>query len=350
MSFFRILNVFLWVALVMGLEQLGAKQIELGVRARDDISQSFLLNPRYQHMNSLEQRTDQGPIREEDAASPPWIHELKNRYISIFKTALGKEFLLRFNTLWVGPVPAFRNGASRVVVFKKMDEKLFLLEAPDGYIIDEDLSLSLVLVEFPIIEEKDEVITFDFNAGMSQHFFYSSSWHGSDYPAQGLQGHFTATDLQFSYVDEAVLLESNQVFIRQVAQMKLNLSRVPLEIRYFLSPYKENPHFKVVRGGEFDKMAFFEVAPRYNKYGRQDIYATKFDLTKPIVFALSPNTPSEYRQAVQDGVLYWNQAFPRDVVSVVDVPEGISPPASRLQYYSVGGLGRCEYGLCGCSA
>ena len=352
MLFCQILSAFLGMSVVVGAEGTSVQQIpwELGVQARDDITESFLVNSRTHsvghildsfegkaavvpldaEMHVFQGRGDsEGPIHQSGGplgVQSPWIDKLENKFISIFKRALDKEFLIRFNTITPGPVSTFTNGASRVVVFKKINEKLFLLEATDGHMINQDVPLSLILAEFPIIKEDDGVITFDFNAGMSQHFSYSSSWHASDYVTVGLLSHFAALDVQFSYVDEAALSKNNQLFIRQVAQVKSGNIRVPLEVRYIIAPYKANPNFKVTQAGEFDEVGFFEVAPRYNKYGIQDIYATKFDLTKPIIFALSANTPSDYRQAVRDGVLYWNQAFDGDVVSVVDVPEGVSAP------------------------
>jgi hypothetical protein len=35
----------------------------------------------------------------------------------------------------------------------------------------------------------------------------------------------------------------------------------------------------------------------------------KFDIHKPIVFALSAEIPARYRDVVRDGVLYWNKAL-----------------------------------------
>ena len=286
------------------------------VRAADDIAQSFALGA-----------SPPGGDREfpRFGDGEPWADGVRNQYLSIYETALEKEFLFRFSTTLANPVATFSNGASRVVAFRKVEDKLYLLEATDGHMVNQDVPLSLVLAEFPIIEEKDGVITFDFNAGMSQHFIFSSSWHASDFWLSGMFEHFAALDAQTSYVDEAVLSD-NRLSIRQVAQVKLLFIREPLEVRYFIEPYRANSRFNVTRGGEFHRVGFFEVAPRFNQHGTRDIYATKFDIAEPIVFALSANTPSEFRQAVQDGVLYWNRAFGHDMVQVVDAPAGVSAP------------------------
>jgi hypothetical protein len=55
----------------------------------------------------------------------------------------------------------------------------------------------------------------------------------------------------------------------------------------------------------------------------------KFDSHKPIVFALSTAIPDRYRQAVRDGVLYWNKAFGRPLLQVIDAPDDVTAPSPR---------------------
>jgi hypothetical protein len=52
----------------------------------------------------------------------------------------------------------------------------------------------------------------------------------------------------------------------------------------------------------------------------------KFDTEKPIVFALSAGIPAQYREAVRDGVLYWNKAFGVPLLRVIDAPDGVTAP------------------------
>ena len=245
--------------------------------------------------------------------------------VSILSSALEKEFLLSSNVLSESPVPMFANMKSRIVAFKKVDNRLFLLEATDGHIVREDIPASLVLAEFPILEEKNGLITFDFNEGMSR-LFVLGGWQGSDFSSPGFKENFSATPVRISYIDSASLNE-NRLFIRQIAQLQPTPTQlVPVEVRYYLQPYRPNPNFKPTRGTNFERMGFFEIAPRWNKFGTQDIYATKFDFTKPIVYAISANTPKEYRPAVRDGILYWNKAFGKEVVKVIDAPKGATAP------------------------
>ena len=55
----------------------------------------------------------------------------------------------------------------------------------------------------------------------------------------------------------------------------------------------------------------------------------KFDSHKPIVFALSAAIPVRYRQAVRDGVLYWNKALGQPLLQVIDAPDGVTAPSPR---------------------
>ncbi|HEX4924201.1 MAG TPA: zinc-dependent metalloprotease, partial [Bdellovibrionales bacterium] len=63
-----------------------------------------------------------------------------------------------------------------------------------------------------------------------------------------------------------------------------------------------------------------------NPQGLDIVHATRFHPAKPITFAISANTPPEFKDAVREGVLYWNQAFGKDVVKVIDAPQGVVAP------------------------
>jgi hypothetical protein len=51
------------------------------------------------------------------------------------------------------------------------------------------------------------------------------------------------------------------------------------------------------------RFGFYETYPQWRS-GRWVLYAMKFDVHEPIVFALSSAIPKDYRAAVRDGVLY----------------------------------------------
>ena len=72
----------------------------------------------------------------------------------------------------------------------------------------------------------------------------------------------------------------------------------------------------------------------------------KFDVHEPIVFALSSAIPERRRAAVRDGVLYWNQAFGRSVIRVIDAPPGVrapSPDYNVIQWVTSGDFASTSY-------
>jgi hypothetical protein len=72
----------------------------------------------------------------------------------------------------------------------------------------------------------------------------------------------------------------------------------------------------------------------------------KFDVREPIVFALSSAIPKDYRAAVRDGVLYWNRAFGRSLIRVIDAPPSVrapSPDYNVIQWVTSGDFASTSY-------
>jgi hypothetical protein len=99
-------------------------------------------------------------------------------------------------------------------------------------------------------------------------------------------------------------------------------------VHYYLSPYRPDPDFKPFEIENLDHFGFYETYPQ-QRSGRTILYAMKFDSHKPIVFALSAAIPEHYRQAVRDGVLYWNRVFGRPLLEVIDGPDDVMAPSPR---------------------
>jgi hypothetical protein len=72
----------------------------------------------------------------------------------------------------------------------------------------------------------------------------------------------------------------------------------------------------------------------------------KFGTGTPIVFALSSGIPSQYREAVRDGVRYWNKAFGVPLLQVTDAPDGVTAPNPRynvIQWETNGAFGATSH-------
>jgi len=249
--------------------------------------------------------------------------------ISISKNSLEKEFLLQANIIQQIPAPMFENLKSRVVAFRKIEGLLYMLEATQGHTVTKDLPQALILTAFPITKETGERVYFDFDAGMAFLFTASGDWRASDMSGTEYNPaiEFAAMGKAWSYLKNAKIDEANNEFvIEQMAQVP-ELGLLTAEVRYYLKPYRPSEKFVPTRTTNFERMGFFEVAPLMMEGGSTLVHATKFNIEKPLVYAISANTPADFKQAVKDGVLYWNKVFGREVIQVIDAPEGVTAPA-----------------------
>ncbi len=289
-------------------------------RAKSAIGDSF-------GVQSVKPAANQNAGEEQAPAQPSPVNVDKAK-ITIQKSALEKEFLLQSNMTLQEELPRFGGLKSRVVFFRQMDKKLYMIEASQGLLLPKDYPQVLPIAEFDVLSETEGEIVFDFNTGMSR-LFISNDWRSRD---GGEEAGYVSAKPAFSYISKARLtpnnyLEINQVALLELAQRGLAMN-VPVEVAYYLKPYAPNPAFQpTVAPDTYDRMGFFEVAPQFSKEGGIVTYAAKMDISKPIVYAMSANTPPEYRDAVREGILYWNKAFGREVIKVVDAPKDQTTPS-----------------------
>ncbi|MEQ1877783.1 MAG: hypothetical protein ABL958_14155, partial [Bdellovibrionia bacterium] len=254
-------------------------------------------------------------------------------HLTIRKSSLEKEFLLQTSMITVAGAPRFRGMKSRVIAFRWRGDKVYLVEATKGHTVTKDLPQTLILAEFNILNQAEETLTVDFNKGMSQ-LFVATDWRAQDLDGGAYGNEFVAVEARSSYIEEAKTV-NNTVVLRQIAQLKLpnvgaqaNLHLQAVEVKYYLSPYNPDQTYKPVRSKDFLRTGFFEGAPLANVDGADLVYATRFNPANPITYAVSANTPAEFKDAVREGVLYWNQAFGKEVVKAIDAPAGVVAPDS----------------------
>jgi hypothetical protein len=247
------------------------------------------------------------------------------KLISIKKSALDKEFLLQASMMRQVPIPTASGLKSRIVAFKKVDDALFMMEATQGHVISKDLPSQLILAKLPIITESETDVVIDFSGGMAN-TFVSGDWYGSDDGASYIKT-FRSLEVKTSFID-AASFHGNALSIRQIAQV-MGTQLDTIEVKYYLEPYDPNPDFVKTPGQPLDAFGFFQVAPLYQSEdgnGVLDTYASKWDTSKAIVYAISANTPAEYVEAVRDGILYWNRALPNAPIQALVAPAGVSAP------------------------
>jgi hypothetical protein len=264
------------------------------------------------------------------AATEPALTLDKNK-ISIKKSALEKEFMLQASMITQPTFPSFHGQKSRIVFFRQVDNKLYLIEASKGLLVAKNYPQTLALTEFPILAQTATDVMFDFNAGMNR-LFTSHDWHTRDLSGAMPETSVTSIKATFSYIQRASFSDANSLEIRQIAQLEVpmegGISNMAVEVAYYLNPYSPTAGFAPTRAPRtLDHMGFFEANPQFNDESGMTSYAAKLDVNKPIVYAISANTPADFKAAVRDGILYWNKAFGKDVIKVVDAPTGVFAPS-----------------------
>jgi hypothetical protein len=261
--------------------------------------------------------------------SAPGLFPENGTLLRIEKASLEKEFLFQAGRISQVMAPLGVSLQSRIVAFRQWGDKVYLLEATKGHTVTYDLPQTLILTSFPVVKETEHDVTFDFNMGMTQ-IFGAADWHTSDLEGGFFNPSYNAVKTRNSVLTK-VETEDNRLRIDQLATLDVpssngSVESAPVLMRYYIAPYAPNPGFQPVRSPGFDRLGFFEIAPFVGDDGQPVVLATKFDLSKPIVYAISSNTPKEFREAVRSGILYYNKILGEGKVQVVDAPAGVTAP------------------------
>lgn len=254
-------------------------------------------------------------------------------FVSLNKTALDKEFLLHANLIPQQNQASSHGIQARVVAFKRVMDKVFLMEANQGHLVTGDLPAQLILAEIPILRETGDTLILDFNQGMRK-AFVAGNWYASDYTGGAkFVANREIVQIQTSFI-QSISVEDNELEIRQIAQAiateKDETSAPTYEFRYYLSPYRPNKNFQPKLSTDFSRVGYFEIAPLIEpETGKVLSYISRWDTTKPITYYVSANTPAEYVDAIKEGILYWNQIFGREVLRAEVAPAGVTAPSAR---------------------
>ncbi len=244
------------------------------------------------------------------------------------KSALEKEFLLSGSLLPQDTMNTSHGLQSRIIAFRRRGNNVYMLEASQGHRVSSDLPQTLVRAEIPVIREEGDSLTLDFNTGMRQ-IFLKSGMHASDAEGFSAKEDYSAVPVRTSFI-QSIGFKNETMEIDQVVQVDLGGSQQALpnfEVKYYISPYAKNANYKSKENR--DKIPnFFEVSPqlRDDGTGQTDTYISTRDLTKPITYYISANTPPEYVQTIKEGVLYWNQVLGRDLIKAAMAPQGVTAP------------------------
>lgn len=249
--------------------------------------------------------------------------------VAIPDSGFGKEYLLSTSIIPQAGAATSRGMEGRVVLFELYEDGVDLYETTEGKVVTQDLPARRLLTTFPIVSQEGGQVVIDFNAGMRRLSY--SSWYSLDGSVFDARNFERSAELPQARVFEAEL-ENGILVVRQAVQARSRSMDPDLEtryeIRYFLSPYV---------AGEFEPKEMHPEESRYARYlagaskiepetGRVSKNLSRFDISDPVVFHYSANTPENMREAVEEGILYWNKAFGKDVIEAKMAPKGITAP------------------------
>ena len=258
----------------------------------------------------------------------PQLRVVDKFLLGIPKNGFGKDYLFTASLIPQARAATSTGLAAKIVRLELFPDGVDLYESTQGVMVTEDLPARRLLASFAIVR-KDGDLVVDFNKGMRRVF--TQAWTGG--------GDSSDRDRTLEVPDGRVFemrQEAGRLVIRQSVQARSRQSDQNLEqryeVRYFLSPYRSG----AAAGKEPDVAdaryaRFFQTESMIEPVtGRMFSRLARFDIRKPVVFHYSANTPSDYVQAVKDGILYWNRAFGKDVVEARKAPDGVTAPDANL--------------------
>lgn len=253
--------------------------------------------------------------------------------LTMSKDALGKEFFLNGAVAYQKRYgkgnseitnPTSKSMRTRIVIFEEQDGRLAMLDVSGGTQPGDEIKPTILLTTFPIVASDETTITFDFNDGM-KNVIISFDWYVSDIGGMQINEDM-ALSIEDSFLEK---VENNDAAITavQVISARTGAAILPMKATYYLSPYKPNPNYKPALSPGFRYLGYLETNPLVEEgFGVPYTYIARWDITKPIKFYLSQDIPIKYRDAVREGVLYWNKAFGHDVIQVDMAPGDVKAP------------------------
>jgi hypothetical protein len=267
------------------------------------------------------------PPKKASVPAAPSLEVADKFMLAIPKAGLGKDYQFAASIIPQEVAATSQGLAGKIVRFELFPDGVDMYESTLGLVVTEDLPARRLLATFPIVRQDDQKVVVDFNKGMRRVF--TESWTSGG-------------GLDFGDRDEVLEVPDSRVFevrqdkdrliIRQSVQARSrewaeNLE-ARYEMRYFLSPYKPlDFEGKEPTAPDSRYVGYFETDGHLEEgTGRVSSRIARFDVHQPLLFYYSANTPSNYVEAVKDGILYWNSAFGKEIVQVKKGPDGVTAP------------------------
>ncbi|MGB0582119.1 MAG: zinc-dependent metalloprotease, partial [Limisphaerales bacterium] len=266
------------------------------------------------------------PSKKSKATLP--LEVAPNYSVSIPKASLNRDFLMSGSMIPQAGAATSTGLAGKIVRFQLFHDGVDLYENPQGLVVTDDLPTKRLITTFPIIKQDDNQVVIDFNKGMRRVF--TEIWYANS-------TRFSSSDRdQVAEVSMSrvfsVARDKDLLIVRQSAQVRdrrrSQNEEARYELRYFLQPYVRKKFTSKENAVDTKRYTmFFETQPQLEKTtGRSTTKIAHFDISKPVTFYWSANTPKEYVEAVRDGILYWNRAFGKPLVKAAKAPRKVTAP------------------------
>lgn len=205
--------------------------------------------------------------------------------------------------------------SSKIVSFEKKEGKIYVLEDLSRSLETNTLKTNNIIFQLPILSESEKGIVVNFKEGFKN--FYVTLY------GENILLDIEEAVFQEIQVSESLLFLSPMTKVRFQENDKEVVKTLNLKLRFW--EYKDNPNFeKKVSPDEIRPKYFTTEKVRNFETNQMERYIIRFDHSKPITYYLSNEIPQEYREALKEGVLYWNSVFKKEQFIVLDLPEGIS--------------------------
>ncbi len=268
--------------------------------------------------------------QEADLKETPKLKPAGDGRVAVPLAAIGKEYLMSISIIPQYEAATSSGLSGHIVIFELFDDALDMYESSTGLVVTDDLPTRRLVASFPVVKKQKNQVIIDFNAGMRRVF--TAGWIGRNrFSADAMADVLEVPQSRvFSVKDE-----KGQLSIRQAVQARSRQFRQDveqrMEVRYFIGPYTP---------GDFKSKSNTPVTSRYVRYfettatleltsGRPESHTARFDITKPVTFYYSGNTPEAYVDSIRGGILYWNRAFGKEVVRCEKAPEGVTAPDAQ---------------------
>lgn len=262
-------------------------------------------------------------------AGPP-LEVADGFLLAIPKAGFGKDYLFSASLIPQAGAATSTGLAGKIIRFELFPDGVDMYESTRGLVVTDELPARRLLANFAIVRQDGNRVLVDFNKGMRRVFMEAWTQSGG----LNLESRDMVMEVPESRVFEA-RQEEDRLVIRQSVQARNRQSEQNLEaryeVRYFISPYQPGAfEGKETEAPDARYVRYFETEGHLEQAtGRVSARIARFDLRKPVVFYYSANTPTNYAGAVQEGILYWNRAFGKEIVQAKKAPAGVSAPDAK---------------------